>query len=267
MNVLNIPRDDKAVKTAFIPKLDALLSFDYSNIEAKLLAYYLNALGHDSMADYFTNDPNPDLHVRTAMGMYDVEKPEDVTKEQRQYAKTNNFSIIYGGGIPTLIKQGVAKDAKEAIELLRRFHNAWPGIGWESKQRQSDTGTLVWFIKKRLEERGYLTTLWGRHLHPRSLHSAPNALIQGCCADLMKWAMIQVHDWLKEQDMQSHMINVVYDDIVMDVATDEIDILAKKVPLLMTYQPIEDVVPITPEPEISYTNWANKEPYETSTTE
>lgn len=259
MNVQNIPRDDKVVKQAFVPKLDALFYADYPNIELKLLAYYLNNIGHPSMAEAFRG--GVDLHIRTAAGVFGVEEA-NVTDEQRQVGKKLNFSIVYGGGIPTLIRQGVAEDAHAALDLLRGFHGAWPGIGWESRQREAEPGTLIWWIKKRLGDRGYVTTLWGRHLHPRSLHSALNALIQGCAADLMKWALIEVHDWTVEAQIRSHLINVVHDEVQMDAAKDELPILAVKVPVLMTYGPVEGVVPIKPEPDVSYTTWADKEPYQ-----
>ena len=212
------------------------------------------------MADYFCNDPDPDLHVRTAAGMYGCELHE-VTDLQRQIGKRLNFSIVYGGGIPTLLRQGAAKNAKEALSMLRAFHSAWPGIGWESKQSEADAGTLFWFIKNRVNERGYITTLWGRHLHPRSMHSSLNALIQGCAADLMKWALNQVHQWARDEGLQSHLVNMVHDELIMDAAKSELPLLARKVPDLMTHEMLQAVVPIRPEPDVSYTSWADKEPY------
>lgn len=261
MNVQNIPREDKSVKGAFRPKLDALFFADYPNIELKLLAYYLDAIGHPSMADYFRNDPDPDLHIRTASGMYGVPIGE-VTDDQRQKGKTLNFSIVYGGGIPTLLKQGAAADAHEALNMLRAFHGAWPGIGWESKRQSAAPDTLMGHIKRRVESRGYVTTLWGRHLHPRSLHSSLNALIQGCAADLMKWALIEVHRWTRQEKLTSHIINTVHDELQMDALKSELPLLAMKVPDLMTYAPVQLIVPIRPEPDVSYTTWSNKEAYE-----
>jgi len=211
------------------------------------------------MAEYFRDDPDPDLHKRTAAGMYGV--PIDkVTDLQRQVGKRLNFSIVYGGGVPTLLRQGAAKDGKEAMEMLRAFHSAWPGIGWESKFKPANEGTLFWFIKQRIEERGYVTTLWGRHLHPRSMHSSLNALIQGCAADLMKWALNEIHDWTKKEKLTSHLVNVVHDEAMMDAIKDELPLLIDVVPILMDEPQLAEVVPIQPEPEISYTTWANKQP-------
>jgi DNA polymerase-1 len=217
------------------------------------------------MADYFMNDPDPDLHVRTAAGMYGIAL-EDVSDAQRQVGKRLNFSIVYGGGVPTLLRQGAAKDGKEAMEMLRAFHGAWPGIGWESRNRPADEGTLFWWIKERIQERarehgtGYVTTLWGRHLHPRSVHSSLNALIQGCAADLMKWALIEIDQWCIDNALVSHLVNVVHDEAMMDAVEEELGLLAEHVPALMNEARLAEIVPILPAPEISYTTWADKKP-------
>lgn len=272
MNVQNIPRDDKVIKAAFRPKLDCFLFFDYPNIEAKLLAYYLDAIGHPEMAQAFRD--GLDLHILTASGVYGI--PYDELLAQflagdkaadlmRQVGKRLNFSIIYGGGVPTLIEQGVAKDGKEALDLLRRYHTTWPGIGWVSKRSDPNPGTLNWSIQKRLRERGYITTLWGRHLHPQEEHAALNHLCQGCAADLMKAALVSVHRACTLNGFRSHLVNVVHDELFLDVAQEELPQLLDIVPRLMDDERISAVVPIRPEPDISYTTWADKAPYVLST--
>jgi DNA polymerase I len=268
VNVQNIPRDDKVVKAAFQPKLDALLYFDYPNIEAKLLAWYLDSLGHPDMAEAFHD--GLDLHILTAAGVFGLSYDDLLARFEagdkeadlmRQVGKRLNFSIIYGGGIPTLVAQGVAKDSKEALDLLRKYHGTWPGIGWASKTRKADQGTLAYHIDKRLQQRGYITTLWGRHLHPHSGHVAINALCQGCAADLMKWALIQVHRYLTAHKFQSHLVLSVHDELALDAVQEEIPTLVKVVPDLMTFAAVEAVVPIRPDPDISWTTWADKTPY------
>jgi DNA polymerase-1 len=265
MNIQTIPREDKVIKEVFVPKLDAFLSADYPNIELKLLAFYLEKIGAPSMAEVFRN--GADLHKETAAGLYGV-KVDDVTDAQRQIGKRLNFSIVYGGGIPTLIKQGVAADAKEALNLLSRFHKTWPAIGWESKRKAADKGTLIDTIKRKIEARrtatepGYITTLWGRHLHPHSTHVMVNCLCQGGGADLMKWALIRVHRYTRGKDMVSHLVNSVHDELMLDCAAHELQHLTVKVPQLMTYTMINDVVPIVPEPEVSFTSWADKKEFD-----
>lgn len=257
MNVQTMPRKDKVVKAAFVPKLDALMAFDYPNIELKLLAYYLESVGWPSMADVFRE--GRDLHTETAAGMLG-KALADITDDERQdYGKVPNFSIVYGGGLPTIMDQ-FGWGAPQALEFLRSYHATWPGIGWATKQRRADHGTLIHHIQERVDERGYITTLYGRHLHPRSMHSALNALCQGCAADLIKWAMIRVNDSLKLHGMRSHIVNMVHDDLLLDVAEEEAGVLAVSVPEWMTDERIQQVVPIKPEPEISYTTWADMRP-------
>jgi DNA polymerase-1 len=268
VNIQNVPRDDKVVKAAFRPRLDALLFYDYPSIENKLLGFYLDTLGHPSMAEAFREGLDP--HILTAAGVYGrqyddllsaYEAGDKEADLMRQTGKRLNYSIIFGGGIPTLVAQGVAKDSKEALDLLRKYHGTWPGIGWASKNRKANEGTLAYHIDKRLQARGYITTLWGRHLHPHSGHVAINALCQGCAADLMKWALIQVHRYLKAHKFQSHLVLSVHDELTLDSVEDEIPTLVKVVPDLMTFAPVEAVVPIRPEPDISWTTWADKTPY------
>ena len=259
MNIQTIPRQDKVVKAAFVPKLDALMAFDYPNIELKLLAFYLESIGWPSMADVFRE--GRDLHTETAAGVLGKD-PKDITDDERQEnGKVPNFSIVYGGGMPTIMQQ-LDMTAPQALAFLRAYHAQWPGIGWATKSRPADHGTLIHSIQSRVNERGYITTLYGRHLHPRSMHSALNALCQGCAADLIKWAMVRVDDSLKLHGMRSHIVNMVHDDLLLDVAADEAAVIAASVPEWMTDERIQSVVPIKPEPEISYTNWAEMVPWE-----
>ena len=258
MNVQNIPRSDKTVKEAFMPKLDGLLFFDYPGIELKMLAWYMEQIGHPSMAEVFRQ--GADLHKRTAAGLFGVPE-EKVTDEQRQTAKVVNFSIVYGGGVPTLIQQGVVKDGKAAMNMLKRYHSTWPGIGWQTRRSPAKVGTLAWRLDQRIKSREYITTLWGRHLHPHSEHVRINCLCQGCAADLLKFALVKVHTFLKDHDMKSHLVNTVHDEVSIDFVQEELSTLLHVVPILMDYEPLGSVVPIRPEPDISYTTWADKVPY------
>lgn len=247
MNFQNIPRKDKVVKTAFVPKLDALLLCDYKQIEPRLLAFYLSttpAVSDDSLAAYIRSGVDPYSAIVTQfLGR------EDFTEEERQDAKIVFLSQMYGGGA------GPVKDAfgcswKEATKITNQFHAAWPGIG-----------LLRNAIAARMKERGYITTLWGRHLHPTSEHKYINALIQGCAADLMKAAAIRVHKWVTAEGLTSHLLNLVHDELILDAVLSELGRLAETVPQLMDYPPVSTVVPIGVDVEVAWTNWAEKEPY------
>jgi DNA polymerase-1 len=244
MNVQNIPRSQKDVKRAFQPKLDAFLFFDYKAIEVRLLAYYLSAaIRDDSLSKEINAGLDP--HAETAKGLYQQDKIDD---EQRQVGKTLNFSIIYGGGTPTIMRQ-LGVEYKEAKRLLAAYHATRPGIRTLNEQ-----------ISQTLDQRGYISNLYGRRLHIEEHHKALNALIQGSAADLMRDCVVNVTRFLDKQ-MASHIVNIVHDEIIIDADKSEISHLATHIPLLMGNKTVERYVKIDTDCEISWTNWADKEEY------
>lgn len=247
------------MKGAFRPKLDALVNFDYPSIEPRLLAFYLDSIGWPEMAVHFRN--GADLYIETAAKVFGISK-EEVTPAQRQKCKIVYLSITYGGGIATLIDQEVVEDAKGALDLLRPFHATWPGIGWQKRGQKPPIDTLVWYLNNRMEERGYIHTLWGRHLHPQKLNTLINSLMQGCAADLLKWALVQLDEKLKENDLQSHLVLPVHDSAMLDCPADEVDFICRNVPDWMVYDAVDKIVPFRPEPEVSYETWADLQPWE-----
>ena len=244
MNVQNIPRAQKDVKRAFEPKLDAFLFFDYKAIEVRLLAYYLAAaIGDDSLATEINNGSDP--HTITAQGLYNKSK---ITAEQRQVGKTLNFSIIYGGGTKTIMLQ-LGVPFKEARRLLNAYHDTRPGIKLLNAR-----------IATTLQQKGYITNLYGRRLHVDTEHKALNALIQGSAADLMRDSVVKVDKYLCSK-YASHIVNIVHDEIIVDADKSECSVLSKAIPNLMGNKTIEKFVAIGTDCEISYTNWADKEEY------
>lgn len=244
MNVQNIPRSQKDVKRAFVPKLDAFLFFDYKAIEVRLLAYYLaRAIGDTTLANEINRGADP--HRITAQGLYGQ---DDVTDEQRQVGKTLNFSIIYGGGTPTIMRQ-LGVQYKEARRLLNAYHETRPGIKLLNQS-----------IAETLEARGYIQSLYGRRLHVLEAHKALNALIQGSAADLMRDSVVRVDQFL-HTNFHSHIVNIVHDEIIIDADKDEIEHLVTHIPYLMGNKNVQQFVSIETDCEISHTNWADKEPY------
>jgi len=245
MNIQNIPRTQKDVKRAFQPKLDAFLFFDYKAIEVRLLAYYLSRSIRDtSLSDEINNGMDP--HRVTAQGLYGR---ENISDEERQAGKTLNFSIIYGGGAPTIMRQ-LGVNFKEARRLLKAYHATRPGIK-----------TLNENIAQALTAKGYITSLYGRRLHVEESHKALNALIQGSAADLMRDCVVRVNNELYN-NYGSHIVNIVHDEIIIDAAKSEIQDLVIKIPSFMGNKIVEEYVSIETDCEISYTNWADKEPYD-----
>lgn len=244
MNIQNIPRTQKDVKRAFVPKLDAFLFFDYKAIEVRLLAYYLSRTIRDNTLSTEIID-GMDPHKVTAQGLYGR---ENVTDEERQVGKTLNFSIIYGGGTPTIMRQ-LDVPYKEARRLLKAYHQTRPGIN-----------QLKDIISQKLVSQGYITNLYGRRLRVQEDHKALNALIQGSAADLMRDAVIRVHNELY-QHYSSHIVNIVHDEIILDATNSEVPTLVQIIPNLMGNKTVEEYVPIEVDCEISHTNWADKEEY------
>ncbi|HET7713142.1 MAG TPA: DNA polymerase, partial [Patescibacteria group bacterium] len=165
MNIQTLPRKDKVVKRAFVPKLDYMLFADYDQIEMRVLAYYMSQLGDDSMKDVLA-DPDTDLHNESARGIFQIDRiPAD---PERQLGKNMNFSMVYGGGKPAVMRYltqfnneggNVPVTWKYAAEVLDRFHTRWPGIK-----------RVVGALEVTYRDRGYLKTVAGAHLHPTSSH-------------------------------------------------------------------------------------------------
>ena len=244
INVQNIPRSQKDVKRAFVPKFDAFLFFDYKAIEVRLLAYYLaRGINDRSLANEINAGADP--HLVTAQGLYSSER---ITDDQRQVGKTLNFSIIYGGGAPTIMRQ-LGVEYKEAKRLLKAYHETRPGIALLNEQ-----------ISETLDTRGYMSNLYGRRLHVDEHHKALNALIQGSAADLMRDSVVRVDKFLSTK-FASHIVNIVHDEIIIDADKNEVNHIVTHVPLLMGNKTVEQFVRISTDCEISYTNWAEKEEY------
>lgn len=224
--------------------------FDYKQIEPRLLAYYLNSIGDSSLVDELNK--GTDTYSAIIAPLYN-KAPADLTDEERQEGKTTYLSLSYGAGVWKLAKT-LDVDMRTARDISDGFWRAWPGIK-----------VLMAIINQRYEKRGYIKTLYGRHLHPESPHKALNALIQGCAADIMRHALIEVHRQLNGREGTpyfSHMVSVVHDEIIMDTFGPEISHLAKIVPSWMDCAIVSDVVPIYVDVEWSTSNWAEKAPYE-----
>lgn len=242
MNLQNIPRENKTVKRSFVPKLDCFLFADYSSIEYRLLAYYAANMGFPTLANEFKNGLDP--HTETAKLILEV---DEVNEAGRQVGKTFNYSSLYLGGTPTIMKQ-LKIDYREARNLLDKFHEARPEIGMLDK-----------YIRATLEGRGYVKTIAGRRLHPLQPRLALNAVIQGSAAELMRDSLRKCHSFLSNPSVRSHMVVSVHDEIGFDCHQDEVIWLAKALPNLMGNAKIEPTVPIEIDVSYSETTWGDKE--------
>lgn len=263
MNVQNIPRSDKVIKRGFVPKLDCFVAIDFAQIEYRLLAYYLaSSVGDASMAEVFAR--GDDLHAASAAAILGKDLAA-LADTDRQVGKIYNFLTIYGGG-PGKASRSLGIPLATAQEQQAQFHASWPAIKkLHNPPRPNGTypkGQHPGLIQRRLKERGYITTLWGGHLHPRSPHMALNALVQGCAADLMRASLVRVHKEIKDRGLASHLVNVVHDEMILDCVAAEVDDLVPVIQRCMCDWPnITEHVPVEVDVAISYTSWADKEAY------
>jgi len=255
MNTQNIPRSH-VIKSCFVPKRGLFMFFDYSQIEYRLLAFYLDKMGYPSMAEVFKT--GRDLQTETAKAIYNVTR--EPTPDERHAGKTLNFSMIYGGGTKTVMKQlGVTRP--EATKLLNAFHKQWPGIGrptWSGGIPYVDPNTLTGALRQRYANRGYIKTIYGRHLHPLSEHKILNAVVQGSAADLMRASLVAVDEYLFTNSYNDRIVNVIHDEIMVDCATTSERQYRVTIPSLMIDPHIHAVVPIEVSVATSTTNWGDK---------
>ena len=221
-NLQNIPIRDEAgreIRKAFEPRDEdhILLAADYSQIELRLIAEISK---DEAMMEAFIQ--GNDFHRATAAKVYNVPY-EDVTADQRRNAKTVNFSITYGAGATNLSRQlGIKRT--EATELIAEYFKQFQGL----KQYMEDT---VEFARAN----GYVKTLLGRRRNLRDINSknglsrsnaermAINTPIQGTAADMIKIAMINIHDQMQKDGYRSKMILQVHDELVFDVYKPELN--------------------------------------------
>lgn len=227
-NLQNIPiRTDRGreIRKAFVPREKgwALLSADYSQVELRIVAAISN---DEAMIKAFKD--NKDIHTATAARVYGVDE-KDVTFEMRRAAKAVNFGIIYGQTAFGLAGSlGISRT--EAKEIIDNYFKQYPGI----KKYMDDT---IHFA----QDNGFVETLMGRKRYLRDIHSsnqtvrgfaernAINSPIQGTAADMIKLAMIKVHEEMKKQKLQARMILQVHDELVFDVPEKEVDELKQLV--------------------------------------
>ncbi|MDR2467201.1 MAG: DNA polymerase I [Prevotellaceae bacterium] len=221
-NLQNIPvKGDrgKEIRKAFVPSDEnhVLFSADYSQIELRLMAH----LSEDpAMIEAFNR--NEDIHAATAAKIYRVPLDE-VSRDQRSKAKTANFGIIYG--ISSFgLAQRLNIPRTEAKQLIDGYFDSYPKV--------KDYMDAVIAEAKRT---GYVETLFGRRRQLRDINSgnatmrgmaerfAINAPVQGTAADIIKLAMINIDNILKQKRLQTKMILQVHDELVFDVLKSEFD--------------------------------------------
>lgn len=223
-NLQNIPirtQAGRAIRKAFVPRNEnyVLLAADYSQIELRIIA----ALSQeDTMIEAFNK--GLDIHSSTAANVFNVPLDE-VTKEQRSHAKTVNFGIIYGVSAFGLSNQTNLSRA-QSKELIDAYYQTYPKL-------KDYIATQVDFAR----ENGYVQTILGRRRYLKDINShnamvrsaaernAVNAPIQGSAADIIKIAMINIHNKLEKENWKSKMLLQVHDELVFDAHKEELEAL------------------------------------------
>ncbi len=223
-NLQNIPirtERGRQIRKAFIPRNEdyVLLSADYSQIELRIVA---SISGDPNMCEAFNS--GKDIHTATAAKVYGIEESE-VTKEMRYKAKSVNFGIIYGQGAFGLA-DNLNIPRAEAKQLIDNYFAQY--------------GSIKTYMDNEIEfakEHGYVQTLLGRKRWLKDINAnnatvrsyaernAINAPIQGSAADMIKVAMINIHNELKTMNVKTKMILQVHDELIFDVYKPELDII------------------------------------------
>jgi DNA polymerase I len=250
-NLQNIPvrtAEGRRIREAFIaPRDSVILSADYSQIELRIMAHLS---GDKGLLDAFAH--GEDVHRATASEVFGVPRDE-VSSEQRRYAKVINFGLIYGMSAFGLAGNlGIERSA--AANYIERYFARYPGV-------------KAYMDRTRLQaqEQGYVETVFGRRLWLPDIRSgnqarragaeraAINAPMQGTAADLIKLAMIAVQGWLESNQLQTKLVMQVHDELVLEVPSNELERVKAEVPGLMTNVAKLDV-PLVAEPGVG-ANW------------
>ena len=225
-NLQNIPirsEESKEIRSMFVArdKEHVLIDADYSQIELRLLA-------HMSEDEIFVNafKTGEDIHTKTASNVFGV-REEDVTKDMRRMAKVVNFGIIYG-----ISEYGLADDLKvkpfEARKLIENFYASHDAVG------KFMNGAI-----EKARETGVAETLFGRKrkmfdikasnymVRSRAERASQNMPLQGTAADIIKIAMVNIYNALKEGGFKSKLIMQVHDELIIDAPIEEKDAVCK----------------------------------------
>ncbi|MEC8996330.1 MAG: DNA polymerase, partial [Pseudomonadota bacterium] len=251
-NLQNIPirsDDGKKIRSAFIAeKKCKIVSADYSQIELRVMAH----LSKDkNLTKNFLN--NEDVHASTAKEIFNIDsKPDD---EQRRYAKTINFGLIYGISSFGLAKQ-LGIDNNSAKQYIETYFQKYSGVR-----------KFMELCKKETKKSGFIRTILGRKIFiPNIKHTnfqirsaaertAINAPIQGTAADIIKIAMIDIDTWIQKSKCPVKIIMQVHDELVFEIQENFVDEAVEKINEIMS-NPLKLSVPLLVEVGVNE-NWGD----------
>ena len=231
-NLQNIPirtEEGRRIRQAFIPKKGyTLVAADYSQIELRIMAHISEDAG---LLEAFASDK--DVHRATAAEVFGVDLAE-VTTDQRRAAKAINFGLMYG-----MSEWGLAKQLDigqfEARDYIKTYFDRYPGVH-----------EFMENIRETAKQQGYVETVFGRRLYLPEINdsngqrrqyaerSAINAPMQGTAADIIKRAMLKVQNWLDTESVDAKIIMQVHDELVLEVATPQLEEVKTHLETLMS---------------------------------
>ena len=232
-NLQNIPvgsERGRKIREGFIPeKGNVFCAFDYSQVELRIAAFLS---GDEKLISVFKK--GKDIHTAVAVGVFDV-KEDDVTKEMRRQAKVINFGILYGMGINAL-KDNLGSDRKTAQEFYNKYFEIYTGLS-----------NYLENTKKNAAETGFTRTLFGRRRYFEGFKSklpfiraaaermAINAPIQGTSADLIKFAMVKIDQYIKDNKLEEKikLILQIHDEVIYEVDKKVVDKHAPEIKKIM----------------------------------
>lgn len=229
-NLQNIPirtAEGRRVRRAFTaPQGSVIVSADYSQIELRIMAHLS---GDKTLIAAFQN--GEDVHRRTAAEVFGI-APENVSSEQRRYAKTINFGLIYGMGQYGLAKS-LGIDNISAKNFIDRYFARYPGVA-EYMQRTKEQAAAQGYVETLFGRRLYLPDIRNKNTNARAgaERAAINAPMQGTASDLIKRAMIDVRNCLSD-GIGSKLVMQVHDELVLEVVETELDFVKEKLPQIM----------------------------------
>lgn len=211
--------EGRMIRKAFVPSFDYLLSYDYSQIELRVLASLANV---KELIVAFNE--GKDIHAHTASVIFNV-PIDEVTSTQRRFAKAVNFGIIYGMSDYGLSEQ-IGTSIQEAKAFIEKYYESYPEIRnymdhliHECKQNG--------YVETILHRRRYIQEINDKNFMKRELGKrlAMNSPIQGSGADIIKLAMVACDKLMKQHQVKSKMILQVHDELIFDVYADELELM------------------------------------------
>ncbi len=224
-NLQNIPiriEEGRKVRQAFVPREKGweIFSSDYSQIELRVLAHISD---DEHLKQAFIE--GQDIHASTAMRVFGIERAEQVTPNMRRQAKAVNFGIVYGISDYGL-SQNLGISRKQAQKFIDTYFEKYPGV----REYMTDVVRVAkdkGYVETLYQRRRYLPDINARNYNLRSFaeRTAINTPIQGTAADILKIAMIQISERLKQEKWQATLLLQVHDEVVFEAPTQEIALL------------------------------------------